>query len=1007
MTTKTTAAPAQNTTLCSKHYEELIQKRGLNPDWVRANCRSVSMAEATEAIGYSSKSAGLIIQGTGWQVQFKPDKLWISDSASAAAKADRDKEAGRKKAPRYRSPKEYEGDYDAILPSHPDIKDYWHNLEALKARCWQEDEKPYIVITEGAFKAIAGCSNGIPTICLLGVEMGLTSAKADPQGKRYLVPSLERLARAGFNFIIAFDADCAENGAVLDAEKKLTHQLKKFGVDCLSITGDWKVEEGKGMDDFIQQNGIEAFREKLAHAWDRSNIEEDEGTESKKKAVVPPVDVCSARIAELYRDKLAYESEYHLWRYYGAKHDGCWSIATIQTVRGLVHSYLRSLPGSPPFNAGYVSSVVTTLESDLEVEEWNECKDLLPLRDGVLDLHTKELKEHSPGYRFTWQLPFKWADKGIGCDPIEEFLLKITGNSDIAEVLLCYLSAIVTRRCDLQRYLELIGGGGTGKSTYMKLAKALAGDENAVSSRLSLLESNQFETAKFYRKLLVLFPDSERWQGEVSVLKRLTGEDPIPYERKGVQQCHDYVYEGMVILSANDPPESSDKTSGQERRKLTVGLEKRIPEYEGRDLIKEFQSYLPGLLKRVLDIPRNRVTALIKHTDKNVPALAQKKWSQLIETNTIAAWVDDCCVISDKAKAYIGKDDPTQVGRWLYANYCQYQKESGHKGALPLKRFSSNLRDLLKNQMKVKIFEGRDRNGAFIEGIGLRCFYDPNGTYYHRPLTGTSSTLECDGFGGECDGTVMAETLGSVECDECDGYFDPFKNLEEKEATENFVEPTISAQPNPPVEPSHPSHPALPTVPVPSNPSHNPSQPQLTQPEQPVDPDLEGWSELDAIHSYPNPKSDNLRSSQKRAVAIRDAYKGAKCKADLSALRKENGGEYSKQEHLWVQAWLRVCFPSEYASMLEKAATEQLSLLDVQPQKVEAEQPPESQLEQLWQVGQNVVVELAEDDMRSLHHFNGRTGVVIGVNPISEQCLVDFGNDEATYIPCRGLKLEF
>jgi putative DNA primase/helicase len=102
-----------------------------------------------------------------------------------------------------------------------------------------------------------------------------------------------------------------------------------------------------------------------------------------------------------------------------------------------------------------------------------------------------------------------------------------------------------------------------------------------VSSQLRLLESNQFETAKFYRKLLVLFPDSERWQGEVSVLKQLTGQDPIRYERKGIQQCKDYVYEGMVILSANEPPESSDRTSGQERRKLTIGLDNRIPEYEG------------------------------------------------------------------------------------------------------------------------------------------------------------------------------------------------------------------------------------------------------------------------------------------------------------------------------------------------------------------------------------------------------------------------------------------
>jgi hypothetical protein len=59
----------------------------------------------------------------------------------------------------------------------------------------------------------------------------------------------------------------------------------------------------------------------------------------------------------------------------------------------------------------------------------------------------------------------------------------------------------------------------------------------------------------------------------------------------------------------------------------------------------------------------------------------------------------------------------------------------------PVKRFSSNLRDLLKNQMKVSIQEGRDRNGAYIQGVGLRCFYDPEGDK-QRPLT----MDDCDGF---------------------------------------------------------------------------------------------------------------------------------------------------------------------------------------------------------------------------------------------------------------------
>lgn len=603
---------------------------------------------------------------------------------------------------------------------------------------------------------------------------------------------------------------------------------KSGGLDIADWIADYKLSAEDLMKAVVED--IQAFRAKLERQF--PTIVEGEETQKKpKKAQLPPPNVTADGIAELYRDKLAWESEYQLWRHYGAKHDGVWSEETTESVRGLVHAYLRSHPEQPAFNSGYVSSVVTILQSDLEVKDWNEQKGLIPLQDGVLNQTTLELKPHLPSYRFTWQLPFKWEERGIGCDPIEEFLLKITGDAQIAEVLLCFLSAIVTRRADLQRYLELIGGGGTGKSTFMALAGALAGGENSVSSQLKLLESNQFETAKFYRKLLVLFPDSERWQGEVSVLKQLTGQDPMRYERKGVQQCKDYVYQGMVILSANEPPESSDRTSGQERRKLTVGLDNRVPEYEGRNLAEEFKPFLPGLLKRVLEIPRERVTALIKHTEKNVPALARKKWAQLIETNPLAGWVDDCVVVDPDAKGHMGIDDPEQSARWLYANFCKYQRESGHRGIPPVKRFSANLRDLLKNQMKVSIQEGRDRKGAYIQGIGLRCFYDSNGTTYQRPITKgdcDESQQRCDGFEEKCDGLVTDETLTSVGCDGCDGFLEDSKISEETQDVATNEKPTNQecgeeSEKNA-SQSSHPTSVSIPAVTNPSQETPNPSQ---------------------------------------------------------------------------------------------------------------------------------------------------------------------------------------
>lgn len=246
-------------TLNTKHHKYLID-RGIPSGWARANCYSATSEEASNLLGYTARSACIVLKGVDWQIQVKPDKPWKAEG-----------EDKNKKAPKYRSPL---GEYDAMLPKSIAFdKAFWRDYEALKQKCLDIQGKPYIVLTEGFFKAIMGCIYAIPTIALLGVEMGLTSAKSDPQGKRYLVPTLERLAKAGFNFIIAFDADCATNENVLKAEKKLTFQLKKFGIQVLSVTGAWSPGidgETKGMDDFIRKEGIEAFRQILLNAYERN-----------------------------------------------------------------------------------------------------------------------------------------------------------------------------------------------------------------------------------------------------------------------------------------------------------------------------------------------------------------------------------------------------------------------------------------------------------------------------------------------------------------------------------------------------------------------------------------------------------------------------------------------------------------------------------------------------------------------------------------------------------------
>jgi predicted P-loop ATPase len=229
--------------------EYLVNERKVPFKWAFANCKSVDAGEAGEMLGYPAYSAGIMFMSAEngyWQ--FKPKEPWASKDG--------------KKPPKYRTQK---GEYDAFLANHPEIEASWADLDALRARCFTINGKPYILITEGGFKAIAGCSNDIPTIGLAGVTLALTPKD---KGEPVLVPALKRLAEAGFNFIIAFDSDTEPKTvkSVRHQEKRIAEHLKAYGCDVLSVTGKWRPEEGKGMDDYINNQGIEAFRAILMKA---------------------------------------------------------------------------------------------------------------------------------------------------------------------------------------------------------------------------------------------------------------------------------------------------------------------------------------------------------------------------------------------------------------------------------------------------------------------------------------------------------------------------------------------------------------------------------------------------------------------------------------------------------------------------------------------------------------------------------------------------------------------
>ena len=156
------------------------------------------------------------------------------------------------------------GENTAPLFLNPGIEDFWKAI--------MEDKSSPIIITEGAKKAGAGLTLGIPTISLPGV----TTCRKNGRLHYWL----EAFAGFGRTFYLAFDADIINKRPVQYALISLARDLSATGSKVMIIT--LPSLELKGMDDFIAAEGGDEFKKLIDEA---STIEEwKKELDEKRKA---------------------------------------------------------------------------------------------------------------------------------------------------------------------------------------------------------------------------------------------------------------------------------------------------------------------------------------------------------------------------------------------------------------------------------------------------------------------------------------------------------------------------------------------------------------------------------------------------------------------------------------------------------------------------------------------------------------------------------------------------
>jgi len=493
-------------------------------------------------------------------------------------------------------------------------------------------------------------------------------------------------------------------------------------------------------------------------------------------------------IADVLRDSLCYDEIGGDW--YTQK-KGLWHVISEKKALKII---MRALDIQMPegYAINKLNNIKTFLTIYLLLDEWESKRNLLPMTNGVLNTETMQLSVHSHQHRFNWQLPYSF-NPDAKIDVIKRWLWDASGQDmESVKIIRAFFKMAIVGG-EMQKFLELIGVGGTGKSTLIRLMVAFIGDKNHAATDLKNLETNRFEAAALYGKRLTIISDSSRYGGEVSVLKALTGGDPVRLEKKNQQQSGSFIYQGVVVIASNEAIQTADYTSGLIRRRMPVTFNRKVTDVDKAKwsnlggIESAMHKELPALLNWVLAMTDDEVKAVVGSING---AMTQSQREHLIDTNKIAAWLDDNIIVKPDAITYVGasmkqKRDENEVSiacrEKLYANYERWC-EDGAVHPVALQRFTANLTDVC-DQLQIDVTaKNKDKYGKPIQGIAIRRDYHTSyATPVTRKLLGDEEMLSGDE-------AVTRQSFDSSHGDLDDDNFSAVTNCSKKIELQNHVE---------------------------------------------------------------------------------------------------------------------------------------------------------------------------------------------------------------------------
>jgi P4 family phage/plasmid primase-like protien len=344
----------------------------------------------------------------------------------------------------------------------------------------------------------------------------------------------------------------------------------------------------------------------------------------------------------------------------------------------------------------------------VEREEINRFTNKIPVKNGFLNLNTRELEPFDSNQIFTFKLNTVYNPEAK-CPNFLTFLKEILPEEDIPllqEIMgYCILPAM-----PYHIIIWFYGTGRNGKGRIVLTLEFILGEENCSNLNLSdFKESRRFSLCQLYGKLVNFSsePVLSKYGIQTNILKLGTGEDTIYAELKNKNNRLRFKNVAKLAVLGNRFPRVDDNSLGFWERVVILKYpfsftgKKCIPNIERRWLPDEVSGIFNWMLDGLYRLKQNGEFSTSKTTE-------EIKTEFMRVSDPFRAWLLDCVIFLPFGQ--VTRDD-------AFINYVEYCEELG---VIPEKAraFYNKLRETPKIRSYRTTRNGKTERG--FKGITLK-----------------------------------------------------------------------------------------------------------------------------------------------------------------------------------------------------------------------------------------------------------------------------------------------